>query len=163
MSFNSKVVYAGQTIIDLTSDSVVPSALLKGYTAHGADGAPIIGTLKASETSSSEEIDRILSMLDNSEMIGAKVTKTFSNDRSTCTTIFKDQNGVELGRTVKVYSNDYRTITTTDSDGRKLVKTFSADLKSCEYVLTDSNNTELVRIVKTFSDDGSVTNSVITY
>ena len=40
----SKVVYGGETLIDLTSDSVTKDTLLKGATAHGADGEPITGT-----------------------------------------------------------------------------------------------------------------------
>lgn len=40
----SKVVYGGNTLIDLTPDTVKPDKLLKGYTAHGADGNPITGT-----------------------------------------------------------------------------------------------------------------------
>lgn len=39
----SKVVYGNTTLIDLTSDTVSSAALLSGYTAHGADGAPITG------------------------------------------------------------------------------------------------------------------------
>ena len=161
MSFYNKVTYGGRVLIDLTSDSVVSSVLLKGHTAHRADGATITGTVEGA--SSSEEIDRILSLLNNSEMAGARLTKTFSSDMRTCTTIFSNQNGVEIGRTVKVYSNDSRVVTTTDSEGRKLVKTFSNDLKSCTYILTDSSNVRLAKIVKTFADDGSVVNSVITY
>lgn len=41
---NSKVVYGGQTLIDLTADTVTKEKILKGYTAHGADGEPITGT-----------------------------------------------------------------------------------------------------------------------
>ena len=40
----SKVVYGGNTLIDLTSDTVVASKLLKGYKAHGADGELINGS-----------------------------------------------------------------------------------------------------------------------
>lgn len=40
----SKVVYGGDTLIDLTSDTVVADKLLKGYKAHGADGEAITGT-----------------------------------------------------------------------------------------------------------------------
>lgn len=39
----SKVVYGGNTLIDLTADTVVADKLLKGYTAHGADGEVING------------------------------------------------------------------------------------------------------------------------
>jgi hypothetical protein len=40
----SKVIYGGETLIDLTADTVKKDKLLKGYTAHGADGEPITGT-----------------------------------------------------------------------------------------------------------------------
>lgn len=40
----SKVVYGGNTLIDLTADTVQAEHLIKGYTAHGADGEPITGT-----------------------------------------------------------------------------------------------------------------------
>lgn len=42
--YNSKVVLAnGTVLIDLTADTVDAAHLLSGYTAHGADGAPITG------------------------------------------------------------------------------------------------------------------------
>lgn len=40
----NKVTANGQTLIDLTSDTVTPSALAEGYTAHDRSGAPITGT-----------------------------------------------------------------------------------------------------------------------
>lgn len=40
----SKVIYGGETLIDLTPDTIKPNKLLKGYTAHGADGEAITGT-----------------------------------------------------------------------------------------------------------------------
>lgn len=40
----SKVVYGGNTLIDLTADTIKKEKILKGYTAHGADGEPIVGT-----------------------------------------------------------------------------------------------------------------------
>lgn len=40
----SKVVYGGNTLIDLTGDTVKADKLLKGYKAHGADGEVINGT-----------------------------------------------------------------------------------------------------------------------
>lgn len=40
----SKIIYGGQTLIDLTADTVKADKLLKGFTTHGADGEPIIGT-----------------------------------------------------------------------------------------------------------------------
>lgn len=39
----SKVVYGGNTLIDLTADTVTKDKILAGYTAHGADGELITG------------------------------------------------------------------------------------------------------------------------
>lgn len=41
----SKVVYGGNTLLDLTGDTVTASALASGYTAHGADGESITGSM----------------------------------------------------------------------------------------------------------------------
>ena len=41
---NSKIVFGGDVLMDLTADTVKADKLLKGYTAHGADGEPITGT-----------------------------------------------------------------------------------------------------------------------
>ena len=44
-TYNSKVVLSNGTVLmDLTSDTVTASDLLKDVTAHGKDGAPITGT-----------------------------------------------------------------------------------------------------------------------
>lgn len=41
----SKVVYGSNSLIDLTGDTVIDSALLSGYTAHNKAGDSIIGSL----------------------------------------------------------------------------------------------------------------------
>lgn len=43
-SYNSKVIFNGDVLMDLTGDTVTAASLLKGITAHGKDGAPITGT-----------------------------------------------------------------------------------------------------------------------
>lgn len=43
-SYNSKVIFNGDVLMDLTGDTVTADKLLKGITAHGKDGAPVIGT-----------------------------------------------------------------------------------------------------------------------
>ena len=40
----SKVVYAGETLVDLTSDTVTADVLKEGYTAHDKAGNPVTGT-----------------------------------------------------------------------------------------------------------------------
>lgn len=42
---NSKVVFAGETIIDLTNDTVSSDVLLSGETAHKADGTQCTGNV----------------------------------------------------------------------------------------------------------------------
>ena len=44
----NKVTYGGETLIDLTGDTVTADKLAEGITAHDASGAEIIGTLVAS-------------------------------------------------------------------------------------------------------------------
>ncbi len=40
----SKIVYNGEPLLDLTSDTVTPETLYSGVTAHNAAGEPITGT-----------------------------------------------------------------------------------------------------------------------
>ena len=47
----NQVVVNGETILDLTSDTVTEKDLVEGVTAHDKSGAPITGTLKALDTS----------------------------------------------------------------------------------------------------------------
>ena len=46
MAYN-KVIYADQTLIDLTGDTVTEDTLVEGKVAHNAKGEQIIGTMKA--------------------------------------------------------------------------------------------------------------------
>lgn len=55
-TYISKVVYGNDTLIDLTSDTVVADKLLSGYTAHGADGAPISGTCDYNASTSGDTV-----------------------------------------------------------------------------------------------------------
>lgn len=42
--YKNKIIFGGETLIDLTSDTVDASHLSYGYTAHDKSGAPITGT-----------------------------------------------------------------------------------------------------------------------
>lgn len=42
--YNSKIVFYGETLMDLTEDTINAESLLKGKTAHDKSGAPITGT-----------------------------------------------------------------------------------------------------------------------
>lgn len=171
----SKVVYAGSPLIDLTGDSVTEQTLKKGYTAHRADGQLIVGTFEGDDT---DMIDRILTagltdgykhfsddgtIISTVDSQGRTLTKTFSDDFLTCTTVLTGPDGEVLGKTTKSFSPDSSTIITTDSKGQKLVKTFSEDLKSMEAILTDASNEELARMNKIFSDDEKSIVSTVEY
>lgn len=41
----NKVVFGNDTLIDLSADTVAADKVLSGYTAHGASGTPITGTI----------------------------------------------------------------------------------------------------------------------
>lgn len=41
----NKIIYSGQTLLDLTGDSVAANKLISGETAHDKSGAVITGTL----------------------------------------------------------------------------------------------------------------------
>lgn len=45
----NQVIYDGETLIDLTNDTVTPETLAYGATAHDASGATITGTMLTSE------------------------------------------------------------------------------------------------------------------
>lgn len=53
----NKVVYGGNTLIDLTGDTVVANKLLSGYKAHDRSGAPITGTFPSYNTAELIVID----------------------------------------------------------------------------------------------------------
>lgn len=50
----NQVVVNGETILDLTNDTVTEKDLVEGVTAHDKSGAPITGTLKALDTSDAD-------------------------------------------------------------------------------------------------------------
>ncbi|MGN0456141.1 MAG: leucine-rich repeat domain-containing protein [Acutalibacteraceae bacterium] len=47
MPAKNKIIFAGETLIDLTGDSVTPETLGKGVTAHDKSGAQIVGTMES--------------------------------------------------------------------------------------------------------------------
>lgn len=44
----NKVIYGGDTLVDLTGDTVTAETLADGVTAHNAKGETIVGTMKPS-------------------------------------------------------------------------------------------------------------------
>lgn len=77
----SKVVYGGETLIDLTKDTVKEDKLLKGYTAHGADGEKITGTCEYdSNTQDANAVEAEILKDKTAYVRGNKVTGTMPNN-----------------------------------------------------------------------------------
>lgn len=84
----SKVVYGGDVLIDLTADTVTKEKLLKGITAHGADGEPVVGTCEydANTQDATATAAEILSGK-TAYNKGVKVTGTMKNNGAVTGTI----------------------------------------------------------------------------
>lgn len=77
----SKVVYGGETLIDLTADTVKKDKVLKGYTAHGADGEPITGTCEYdANTQDANATDAEILASKSAYVRGAKLVGKMTNN-----------------------------------------------------------------------------------
>ncbi|MCD8124276.1 MAG: hypothetical protein LUE23_04455 [Lachnospiraceae bacterium] len=84
----SKVIYGGNTLIDLTADTVDAEHLLNGYTAHGADGEAVTGTC-AYDMDTSELTATAAEILSGKTagVKGSTVTGTMTNNGAVAGTI----------------------------------------------------------------------------
>lgn len=77
----SKVVYGGNTLIDLTADTVKPDKILKSYTAHGADGEPMTGTCTYdADTQDATATDSEILAGETAYVRGVKITGKMKNN-----------------------------------------------------------------------------------
>ena len=96
--YNSKVVLSnGEVLIDLTADTVAADKLAKGVTAHGKDGAPIVGTntYDADTSDATAAAAEILSGK-TAYVTGNKVTGTMPNQGAKTLNITKKDTGVVI-------------------------------------------------------------------
>lgn len=70
----NKVVYGNKTLIDLTGDTITEESLIRGYTAHKADGTIITGTAFAGYPSEHVFLDGI------EDSSGNSITDNFGNN-----------------------------------------------------------------------------------
>lgn len=80
--YNSKIALAdGTVLMDLTGDTVDAAHLLKGYTAHGKDGAPINGACTY-DSDTSEDTAAVGEILEGAtaHARGTKLTGTMKNN-----------------------------------------------------------------------------------
>lgn len=83
----NKVIYNGDTLVDLTSDTISPDTMAVGVTAHAADGTPIVGLLPKVEIDdelSSSSTNPVQNKVINSALgkcAKTNVSNTFSQDQ----------------------------------------------------------------------------------
>lgn len=94
----SKVVYGNQTLIDLTSDTVAANNLLSGYTAHGANGAPISGacTYNVDTSNDTVTVGAVLSGITFHNAAGSAQTGTMPNIGSQTSTLVSRDSAVAI-------------------------------------------------------------------
>lgn len=83
-----KITYYGEVLIDLTQDTVDAAHLCKDYTAHGADGEPIVGTYEGQTLptlSNPAAKAQIVSGYEAIDGSGAKITGTFAGQSKEAT------------------------------------------------------------------------------
>lgn len=135
-SHYSKVVVNGETIIDLTADTVDAAHMLTGYKAHDKKGAPIVGTCNFDANTQDANAAAAEILTGKTAYVkGSKVTGSMPNN-----------GGVEG----------------TISDGMKLTKTLTDGSRTITTVLTDQENTEIARLVKVVSEDGKTISATMT-
>lgn len=89
----NKVVYGGETVVDLTSDTVTSDALLEGVTAHAANGQQIVGAI-IDLSHDTVAADKSLQGYTAHNAKGQKITGTFTQqsglDTSDATALASD-------------------------------------------------------------------------
>lgn len=95
----SKIIYGGQTLIDLTADTVVKDKLLAGYTAHGADGEPVVGECTYdADTQDATAADAEILLGKTAYVRGVKKTGTMKNNGAVSIKIANKDDAIQVAQ-----------------------------------------------------------------
>lgn len=155
----NKIVFGNKVLIDLTSDTVSESNLLKGFKAHDKTGMQIIGTYEAEELIGNilengfasgdityEETTDTITATNNTT--GQVLTKTISEN----TIIVKlTESKNVIGTLIRTYNEDYSVIKTVNSfTGLTTIKTFDYEKQKVTTVTQNSSGQTIKSITKHF-------------
>lgn len=95
----SKVIYGGKTLIDISQDTVTPSTLLKGNTAHGANGELIEGACEFDVDSSEATANPAEVLKDKTFAKGGTIhTGTMPNNGAKTLEISKKDDAISIAQ-----------------------------------------------------------------
>lgn len=77
MGVNKVDLSTGETLIDISKDTVTPQTLAKGYTAHNSNGEQIVGTMTTEGGESVEEIFWVTCDLDPNTISASNFSHTY--------------------------------------------------------------------------------------
>ena len=155
----NKIVFGNKVLIDLTSDTVSESNLLKGFKAHDKTGMQIIGTYEAEELIGNilengfasgdityEETTDTITATNNTT--GQVLTKRFSGNT---VVVELTHSNLVVGTLVRTYDEDYTTITSVNSyTGLTTIKTFDYEKQKVTIVTQNSSGQTIKSITKHF-------------
>ena len=120
-TYISKVIYGNTTLIDLTSDTIDAAHILSGYTAHGADGAPITGscTYDADTSDATATVSEILATK-TAYKNGSKLTGTMPNIGAQTGTISTKAGSVSISQG---YHDGSGSVTISSTEQEKIIAT----------------------------------------
>lgn len=108
----SKIVYAGDTLLDLTEDTVTPETLLKGKTAHNAAGELITGTMIASQL---QLIVTVSAGATVTATNGSKTIRGTSDSTGVCTLIVPESGTWSVSATLNGQTSNTQSVSVKDS------------------------------------------------
>lgn len=108
----SKIVYAGDTLLDLTEDTVTPETLLKGKTAHNAAGELITGTMIASQL---QLVVTVSAGATVTATNGSKTISGTSDSTGVCTLIVPEAGTWSVSATLNGQTSNTQSVSVKDS------------------------------------------------
>ena len=150
----SKVDFAGNTLVDLTGDSVTPETLLEGATAHNAAGELIAGVMKKGA-----ELKIVVSVTSGATVTATKGSKVVSGTSAngTCTLVVPEA-GTWSVKAINGQTTDTKSVSVADSYA------VSLSVENVFGVCWDygSSSTALSRLTAANDPNGLVNTSITT-